>query len=664
MDLTVGQIFDGKYKIIRILGEGGMGKAYLARNSKLGTLWAIKMVRKDPASPVDFLAEPNIMKKLNHPSLPRIFDIIEDADNIYIVLDFIDGVSLDKELEEHTKFSEEMVVEWAKTLCDVYIYLHEHKPNPIIYRDMKPSNLMKTPEGTVKLIDFGIAREYKVDAKSDTLLLGTKGYAAPEQEGLAQTDERSDIYSLGVTLYHLLTGISPREALGFKPLRQIDPQFSEGLEIIIRKCVMPDPKDRYQSARSLLNDLNQIESFSKQYKQAQLKRNLRRLSFITSLCFFSYLTYTGFSQLQTEKVLAYDGLVEDAVTLLEEKDFQETDTKLKEAINLLPERVDAYREKARLLYNQGQYVETENYIRNLFSSKISEVKYDADLYYLLGSSFYERGMYEEAIQSFNRASQISPTAIQYLRDLAVAYAKNGQFDESEKTLTTIKKLKIDEEVTWYIEAEIASEQKELIKAEEGFKRVIDKGTDQQLQTKSYYALAQLYKKNQNELEDEDVTKRITVLEKGKKALQGAINIPITELLGEAYHEKAVLQGNNPELLEKSINEFQQILDVGYERPYLYRNIAILYQTLERYDESEKTLLEMTEKYPKEYTGYLQLALLYAERENEKPSEERNYTKTVENYELALKYSPNGQETVELQPLINLINELKTNNWIN
>ena len=158
-------------------------------------------------------------------------------------------MSLDKELEEHTKFSEEMVVEWAKTLCDVYIYLHEHKPNPIIYRDMKPSNLMKTPEGTVKLIDFGIAREYKVDAKSDTLLLGTKGYAAPEQEGLAQTDERSDIYSLGVTLYHLLTGISPREALGFKPLRQIDPQFSEGLEIIIRKCVMPDPKDRYQSGK-------------------------------------------------------------------------------------------------------------------------------------------------------------------------------------------------------------------------------------------------------------------------------------------------------------------------------------------------------------------------------------------------------------------------------
>jgi tetratricopeptide (TPR) repeat protein len=557
-----------------------------------------------------------------------------------------------------------VVIEWAKTLCDVYIYLHEHKPNPIIYRDMKPSNLMKTPEGSVKLIDFGIAREYKVDAKSDTLLLGTKGYAAPEQEGLAQTDERSDIYSLGVTLYHLLTGISPREALGFKPLRQIDPQFSEGLEIIIGKCVMPDPKDRYQSARALLDDLNQIESFSQQYKQAQFKRTIRRLSFIASLCFFSYLTYAGFTQLQAEKVLAYDGHIEDAVTLLEEKQFEEAEVELDEAIGLIPERIDGYREKARLLYNQGQYAETENYIKDLFSSNLSEVQNDADLYYLLGSSFYEREMYEDAIGPFKKAGQISPNTTQYLRDLAVAYAKNDQFEEAEETLASIKKLKIDEEVTWYIEAEIASEQKELLKAEEGLKRVIDKGTNQQLLSKAYYALAQLYKKNQTELEDEDVTKRITVLEQGEKALVGTRNIPIIELLGEAYHEKAVLQDNDPTLLGKSIKAFQQILDLGYERPYLYRNIAILYQGMEKYDEAEEILLEMTEKYPKEYTGYLQLALLYAEIENKKPIQERDYTKTVENYGLALKNSPDGEETVELQPLINLINELKKNKWIN
>ena len=556
------------------------------------------------------------------------------------------------------------MVKWAKILCDVYIYLHELKPNPIIYRDMKPSNLMRTPEGTVKLIDFGIAREYKNDAKSDTLLLGTKGYAAPEQEGLAQTDERSDIYSLGVTLYHLVSGISPREAFGFKPLRQIDPLLSEGLEMIIGKCVMPDPIDRYQTARQLLEDLNHIDSFSRHFKREQLKRNVRRLSFVLSICFFSYLTYAGFAQLQTEKVLAYDGHVSEAVTLLEKKSYPQAKSELNKAISLFPEKVDAYRETARLLYSEGNYEETEMYIKDLFSKDLPEVKNDSDLLYLLGSSFYEREIYKEAVQYFSKASQFSPTTVQYLRDLAVSYAKNDQVEEAEATLDRMKKLNIDEEVTWYIEAEIASEQKELKKAEEGFQRVIDKGNDRLLQSKAYFALAQLYKENQKELEDEDLNKRIAVLEQGKKALQGMNNIPIIELLGEAYHEKSTLMKNQPDLLEKSINEFQQIIDLGYERPYLYRNIAILYQMLERYEESEKTLVEMKEKYPEEYTAYLQLALLYAEVENKKPVAERNYQKTVENYELALKYSPNGKETVQLQPLIRLIEELRKNNWIN
>lgn len=171
------KIFDGKYKIIDVLGEGGMGKVYRVQNTNLGNYWAVKQVSKQTNGSIDLLAEPNIMKKLNHPSLPRIFDILEDHDYIYIVLDYVEGISLDKLLLSGRRFSEQQVIEWAKQICDVYNYLHKLKPHPIIYRDMKPSNLMVTPNNDIKVIDFGIAREYKVDSRSDTMYLGTEEYA-------------------------------------------------------------------------------------------------------------------------------------------------------------------------------------------------------------------------------------------------------------------------------------------------------------------------------------------------------------------------------------------------------------------------------------------------------------------------------------------------------
>lgn len=267
MELEINKIFDGKYKIIDVLGKGGMGKVYLVENTNLGNHWAIKQVSKHTNRSIDFLAEPNIMKKLNHPSLPRIFDIVEDDDYIYIILDYIEGTSLDKLLLNGQRFSERQVIEWAKQICDVYSYLHKLKPHPIIYRDMKPSNLMVTPNNDIKVIDFGIAREYKVESKSDTMYLGTEEYAAPEQKGgTAQTDERSDIYSLGVTLFHAITGKRPyEEPYGVLPIRSLEPNLSEGLEYIIEKCTKLDPDQRYQNASSLLQDLKNIAKLSKSY---------------------------------------------------------------------------------------------------------------------------------------------------------------------------------------------------------------------------------------------------------------------------------------------------------------------------------------------------------------------------------------------------------------
>ena len=255
--MICGQLFDEKYRILRVLGQGGMGRVYLAENIKLGTLWAIKEVDKHLPHHTNVMVEPNILKKLNHPALPRVFDIIEDENFIYVIVDYIEGVSLDRKLSDAGKFPEENVIEWARQICDVLNYLHSFKPNPIIYRDMKPSNIILTGDGFIKLIDFGIAREYKTGSESDTIYIGTRGYAAPEQYGAGQTGVASDIYSLGVTLHHLVTGKSPNEPpYDLKPARYYDEKISSELEFIISKCTRQDPAERYQSANELLGDLN------------------------------------------------------------------------------------------------------------------------------------------------------------------------------------------------------------------------------------------------------------------------------------------------------------------------------------------------------------------------------------------------------------------------
>lgn len=288
------ELFDGRYKILKVLGQGGMSTVYLAENVKLGTLWAIKEISKVSHSKVDLLVEPNILKKLKHAALPRIFDIIEDDNSIYIIEDYIEGIPLDKKLIRCGKIQEQIVGEWGRQICDVLIYLHGLKPNPIIYRDMKPSNIMLTKEGKIKLVDFGIAREYKTESTNDTTYIGTRGYAAPEQYGTAQTDARTDIYSLGVTLYHLLTGKSPKNApYEIRPIREIDESLSIGMEYIIDRCTKANPDQRYQSVEELIRDLENLDEINDRYMKKDMGMKFRVVIMIFLLSVFSYITYSG-----------------------------------------------------------------------------------------------------------------------------------------------------------------------------------------------------------------------------------------------------------------------------------------------------------------------------------------------------------------------------------
>lgn len=430
----IGTVIDGKYEILKEIGRGGMSVVYLAMDKHLNKQWAVKEIRKKGSGKNDeivvnsLLAEANMMKKLDHPALPRIVDIIDNGVTIYVVMDYIEGESLDKILNEYGAQPEELVVNWAKQLCDALSYLHSQKP-PIIYRDMKPANVMLKPEGNIKIIDFGIAREYKEQNLADTTVLGTKGYAPPEQYS-GQTDPRSDIFALGMTMHHLLTGVDPRNGEAYAPVRQWNPELSEGIEIIIDRCVEPAAENRYQSCADLLYDLEHPELITKGFKKKQ-RRKL--ISFIVAI---------GMSA-----VMAVAGLALNfTATSVNNQDYDTNiagsdPSKYYAAVSIYPARVDAYNMLIEYYKNHEATNDQITKIGNTIEANADSLDLKnpdiADMYYDMGKLYfsdYDGSFKNRAVsaQSFFKAAATADASYSK-KEIAVCYNSICEFMTKQST---------------------------------------------------------------------------------------------------------------------------------------------------------------------------------------------------------------------------------------
>src|SRR5215471_7043295 len=265
--LILGNLLSGRYRIIKLVGKGGFGAVYKARDERFQAqrMVAIKEMSDASLNPSeriqairDFRHEADLLVQLKHPNLPDVSDFFEEGGKAYLVMEYIEGKTLEKEQDDvGGPLGEALVMGWALQLCDVLNYLHS-QPQPIIFRDMKPSNVMLTTSGQIKLIDFGIARIFKKVAAKDTTSMGSQGYAPLEQYGRGQTDARSDIYALGATLYDLLTKEVPTDAPTrrinpqvFEAPRQLNPGITPKVEAIVLKAMEQEPKDRFQSAAEM-----------------------------------------------------------------------------------------------------------------------------------------------------------------------------------------------------------------------------------------------------------------------------------------------------------------------------------------------------------------------------------------------------------------------------
>lgn len=292
----------GKYTIIRTLGHGGEGRVYLARDEHLCRLVAVKCVRQsesggeDPDGGEDFRQkesdrirrEAEYLHRLRHPMLPIVYDLFESEGHVwYLVMEYIQGITLKEYVGLNGRISEEQARVWAKQLAEALGYLHTRKP-PVIYSDLKPENIMVCPEGRLRLVDFGAALTRSFGTGRNRPVAVTPGYGAPEQQGSigrrpgdgyvgagCYADERSDIYAFGKVLYYMVTGTDPgRPPYASRPVYEYQPLLGDGLEQMIRKCIRPEPERRYQTIEEVERELD---------RTAERRYLIRRKTFVRAI---------------------------------------------------------------------------------------------------------------------------------------------------------------------------------------------------------------------------------------------------------------------------------------------------------------------------------------------------------------------------------------------
>jgi len=271
MDQVEGSLLAARYRILRRLGHGGMSTVYLARDEHFPHVerrCAIKIMRAsdDPVlaqlQKAAFEREASLLATLRHPAIPEVYDFFVEDGRCCLVLEFIEGEDLERYLDRiGAPVAESLLIDWALQILDVLDFLHTRQPHPIIFRDLKPSNIMLRETGSLALIDFGIARLFQPDVRGT--MIGTEGYAPPEQyRGIV--DPRGDLYALGATLYHLATGVDPRNeppfSLPHRPPRTVNPTLSVDFERVILRALAYDPRERFPSAAAMAAALHALQA--------------------------------------------------------------------------------------------------------------------------------------------------------------------------------------------------------------------------------------------------------------------------------------------------------------------------------------------------------------------------------------------------------------------
>jgi hypothetical protein len=682
----IGKVLAKRYTIVEKLGHGGYGDVYRAFDANLQLDVVVKKLKDLRKSENGGREEVDVLKQLHQENLPAVFDFFVEDGQAYTVMSLIPGQDLEEVREKYPRFNQKQVLYWAKQLARALAYLHTRKPS-IIHSDIKPSNIMLKPDGDVCLIDFNISLAITGDYSYAS---GTsKGFSPPEQypdlgfylektgaqlynteydDRTSQAvtimrktigsgiDERSDIYSLGATLYTLITGEKPSSHYWNNgSILDKNISISPGFAHIIDKMMQLDPDDRYQNGVELLDALDNIIELDDRFIELKRKRRGHRaitfLMFATSAC----LMVSGYFIRKRELDIEYNSVINEIRDNIGNGDY-DIDSLLDEAQSILPKRIDAYEAKVESLYKSGNYNECISYGTDAIDSPRYDVitKDDKDslgnMFYIVGNAYYENEDYSSAIANFQKAIEYNATNPLFYRDISISEAKNGNTEDAITYLNYAVDHGLEEDSIQMAKGEIEFSKSNYDLAIESFERAFELSTEDSVKRRDMVLEINTYKKMGNESLDKAIE-----FMKNREGEFGDSSPYLIESMADMYARKGDYQN--------AATYLAKLKNMGDISLRTYSNIAIVYQNIGDMTNAKKYLNEMIDAYPNEYESYMRYAMFEADEQSRLPNESRNYSDFAKYYNKAVELYQNAKaDDVEMKKLSSMAEQLKSGGW--
>ena len=711
------------YTNIVEIGSGGGGTVFRAYHVRMQKYVVLKKIHDSIQNNIDIRSELDILKNLRHSYLPTVLDFFEDNGSIYTVMDYIPGESFESMLRRGVRFPQAKVVKYAAQLGEVLTYLQE-QPTPIIHGDIKPANLMLTPEDNICLIDFNISTMQ--NGTSYQNMGYTAGYASPEQVSIVKTlqqylnaqgnapqaampqmaapqgsgvagtvllnpqgmtpqatiprttipqlppmkeklDVRSDLYSVGATLYAMLTGMAPNEDFRqIVPIEQLIPNCSEGLAHLIHRCMEYNPGRRFANAKEYAKAVAAIAKVDKRYK-----RMVRRQDFTVVLCILGMagcivLTIFGRERIIAERIGVYNGIVAQMEELQGSGDTPEFERLYEDAVSRFPKMAGAYYQKALYLYNTRQYEQMISFIDEEVFSNSSEFSDEetGGFYFLLANGYLEQEMLSEAVGYYKTAVRYDPYDSTYYSDYAIALAKTGELEKAEKILAEAEQRGLSSDKVLLAEGEIKGRRGLTDEAADCFSKCIELTEDPYVVLRAYIMWGKLY--DAETPTEELLFQKAEVLTQAAEAVSEDNRAVVLEQLAQTYIDLGDLNGSRDVYLQ-AIDCLNQIAELGWDTYVTHNNIGILYQRIGEYEQAQQEFTSMLEKYGEDYRTYKRLAFLEIDKQSVKENRSRDYAQFLAYYQKAKElFADSGarqDSDMEMQLLEQAYAQLKEGSWL-